>query len=129
LTPDREHKNLERLAETLNGLGCQLEVDPDRPETAIPLPSDYFTAATLRRAAVWNLRTVHGKLDLTIASSGFPDGYVQLAPRARQGRASLTEVEVAIASLTDIEHSKRVANREKDRDYLEGVGRLEPPQK
>lgn len=32
-----------------------------------------------------------------------------------------------MANLADIEHSKRVAGREKDRDYLESVGRLQEP--
>jgi hypothetical protein len=128
VTPDREHENLGRLAEALNRLGCRLEIDPDQPDAAVELPADYFTAATLRRATVWNLRTVHGKIDLTLAPSGFPDGYTQLAPGARQGRVSRTRIEVAIASLADVEHSKRLANREKDRDYLEEVGRLDPPQ-
>jgi hypothetical protein len=127
ITPDRERENLKRLAEVLNRLGCQLEIDPDQPDTAITLPRDYFTADTLRRATVWNLRTIHGKLDLVIEPAGFPDGYAKLAPRAQEARVSLTQVEVAIASLADVEHSKRVANRGKDRDYLEDVGRLDPP--
>jgi hypothetical protein len=127
VTPDREHENLERLARVLNRLGCRLEIDPDQPDAAVELPADYFTAATLRRATVWNLRTVHGKIDLTLAPSGFPDGYAQLASGARHSRVSRTRVEVAIASLHDVEHSKRLANRGKDRDYLEEVGRLDPP--
>jgi hypothetical protein len=56
--------------------------------------------------------------------AGFPDGYAQLAPGALQMRVSLTEIEVAVASLADVEHSKRIAGREKDRDYLEEFGRL-----
>ncbi len=127
VTPDREQENLERLAAVLNGLDCRLELDPDDPDAAIELPSDYFTAATLQRAMVWNLHTKHGKVDLTLEPAGFPDGYTQLAPRARQRRASRTLIEVSIASLEDVEHSKRLANREKDRDYLEEVGRLDPP--
>jgi hypothetical protein len=128
VTPDREHENLERLADVLNRLDCRLEIDPNQPDAAVELPADYFTAPTLRRASVWNLRTVHGKIDLTLAPSGFPDGYTQLAPGARHARVSRTRVEVAIASLHDVEHSKRLANRDKDRDYLEDVGRLDAPQ-
>lgn len=129
VTPDRERENLQRLAEVLNRLECQLEIDPSQPAGAIELPGDYFTADSLARAIVWNLRTVHGKLDLAIAPAGFPDGYTQLAPDARTGRVYATRVEVAIASLIDVEHSKRVADRPKDRAYLERVGRLDPPQR
>jgi hypothetical protein len=127
VAPERERENLERLAKVLNGLDCRLELDPDDPDAAISLPSDYFTAATLGRATVWNLRTIHGKLDLTAEPAGFPDGYAQLAPRARKLRVNLTDIEVAVASLQDVEHSKRVADRDKDRDYLEKVGRLRAP--
>ncbi len=127
ITPDREDGNLQRLADVLNRLECRLEIDPNRPETAIELPPDYFTSASFGRAAVWNLRTVHGKIDLTVAPSGFPDGYTQLAPEAQVGRVHATRIEVAIASLADVEHSKRVADRPKDRAYLERVGRLDPP--
>ena len=80
IAPERGHENLERLSAVLNGVGCQLEIDPDDPDTAIDLPSDYFTAATLGRSTVWNLRTIHGKIDLTVEPAGFPEGYVQLPP-------------------------------------------------
>jgi hypothetical protein len=128
VTPEREHENLARLATVLNTLDCQIELDPDDYGAAIDLPRDYFTAATLGRAMVWNLRTKHGKIDLTLEPAGFPDGYSQLAPGAQQGQVSRTRIDVAIASLHDVEHSKRLANRTKDRDYLEDVGRLDPPQ-
>lgn len=126
VTPDRQHENMQRLAEVLNRLKCHLEIDPRHPETAVELPDDYFTATTLLRATIWNLRTVHGKLDVTFTPSGFPNGYEQLAASAQQRRISLTNVDAAIASLADVEHSKRVANRETDRDYLEAVKRPAP---
>jgi hypothetical protein len=128
ITPDREDGNLQRLAAVLNRLECRLELDPNRPENAVALPPDYFTAASLGRAAVWNLRTMHGKIDLTVAPAGFPDGYTQLAPDAQISRVHATRIEVAIASLADVEHSKRLADRPKDRAYLERVGRLDLPQ-
>src|SRR5580692_6288878 len=75
VTPDRAEQNLARLADVLNRLECSLEVDPAHPEKAVSLPPDYFTASVLAQATVWNLRTAHGKLDLTLAPSGFPEGY------------------------------------------------------
>jgi len=128
VTPDRAQENLKQLAGVLNRLECHLEVDPAHPERAVPLPDDYFTATVLAHAAVWNLRTVHGKLDLTLSPSGFPEGYTQLAAGAQLGRVAATTIDVAIAGLADVEHSKRIADRAKDRAYLEQVGRLDTPQ-
>jgi hypothetical protein len=128
ITPDQAQQNLARLADVLNRLECHLEVDPAHPEKAVLLPPDYFTASVLAQATVWNLRTAHGKLDLTLAPSGFPEGYVQLIADAEQRRVAATTITVAVASLADVEHSKRTADRAKDRAYLQQVGRLGPPQ-
>jgi hypothetical protein len=127
IAPDRAQQNLKRLADVLNRLKCHLEVDPAHPEKAVLLPSDYFTASVLAQATVWNLRTAHGKLDLTLAPSGFPQGYTQLIADAQQRQVSATTITVAVASLVDVEHSKRTADRAKDRAYLEQVGRLGAP--
>ncbi len=128
IAPDRAQQNLERLADVLNRMECSLEVDPAHPENAVLLPPDYFTASVLAQATVWNLRTVHGKLDLTLAPSGFPEGYTQLITDAEQRRVAATTITVAVASLADVEHSKRTADRAKDRAYLQQVGRLGPSQ-
>jgi hypothetical protein len=127
VTPDRAEQNLARLADVLNRLECSLEVDPAHPEKAVSLPADYFTASVLAQATVWNLRTAHGKLDLTLAPSGFPQGYTQLIADAEQRIVAATTITVAVASLADVEHSKRTADRAKDRAYLQQVGRLGQP--
>jgi hypothetical protein len=41
------------------------------------------TDGVLAQATVWNLRTAHGKLDLTVTPSGFPQGYAQLIASAQ----------------------------------------------
>ncbi len=128
VTPDRAQQNLARLADVLNRMECSLEVDPAHPEKAVSLPPDYFTASVLAQATVWNLRTAHGKLDLTLKPSGFPEGYTQLIADAEQRRVATTTITVAVASLADVEHSKRTADRAKDRAYLQQVGRLGSPQ-
>jgi hypothetical protein len=61
----------------------------------VVLPPDYFTASVLAQAVVWNLRTAHGKLDLTLAPSGFPEGYTQLIADAEQRRVAATTITVA----------------------------------
>jgi hypothetical protein len=69
VTPAVDAHNLDRLADVLNGLDCRLVTDVDDPSSWVPLPKDYFTAATLRRADVWNLQTSHGALDVTFRAS------------------------------------------------------------
>jgi len=51
-------------------------------------------------------------------------GGAQLAKNAEIGRVAATTIEVAIASLSDVEHSKRTADRAKDRAYFEQIGQL-----
>jgi len=128
LTPDTSDDNLQRLADVLNELDPWLEVDPARPETAVQLPPDYITPKFLRDAHAVNLRTSLGKVDLTLHPSGFPDGYVQLAPGAETREVAATSISVPVARLADVEHSKRIADRPKDRAYLQSVGRLEAPE-
>ena len=111
----------------LNRLDCRLVIDPADDSQDVPLPTGYFTAQSLARHSIWNLQTVHGKLDLTFHPSGFPDGYAQLRRRAEPREVAQTLVTVRIAALEDVEHSKRTANRPKDRDYLTRVGRLQAP--
>jgi hypothetical protein len=60
---------------------------------------------------VWNLRTPHGKIDITFLPSGFPAGYNDLRARAQPLQAAQTTVIAAVASLHDVEHSKRTGGR------------------
>lgn len=127
VTPEHSHANLGRLATVLNELDCKLTVNPEDDSQDVPLPAGYFTASSLARQSIWNLQTKHGKLDITFHPSGFPDGYEQLRPRAQRRQVAQTSVTVRVAALDDVEHSKRSADRPKDRDYLARVGRLQAP--
>ena len=53
-------------------------------------------------ASVWNLATRHGLLDLSFTPSGFPGGYVALAPGATLMPAAGTSISVLVASLEDV---------------------------
>lgn len=128
ITPARSPQNLARLAAILNTLDCRLVVDAADASQDVPLPAGYFTADNLGRQEVWNLATELGKLDIAFAPSGFPSGYEQLSRRAKTLRIAQTSLTAAVAALDDVEHSKRVAARPKDRRYLQSVGRLQPPQ-
>jgi hypothetical protein len=127
LTPEMSDANLQRLADVLNDLQPHLEIDAARPEDAVPLPAGFITPAFLRDAHAVNLRTSLGKIDLTLHPSGFPEGYAQLAPGAEPLRVAATTITVPVARLADVEHSKRTADRPKDREYLRSVGRLGAP--
>jgi hypothetical protein len=59
---------------------------------------------------------------------GFPHGYEDLQRNAERLPVAGTSVVVPVASLHDVEHSKRTADRPKDRDYLARVGRLRASQ-
>jgi hypothetical protein len=126
IAPDQANDNLDHLAAALEELECRLMVEPDDDSTWIAVPRGYFTAATLRRAAIWNLATRHGQLDVTFVPSGFPDGYRQLRPNASRRPAAGTTIVVDVASLEDVEHSKRTAGRPKDLAYLEREERRRP---
>lgn len=127
ITPATDPDNLQRLARLLNTLDCALRIDPDETSSAVPLPSDYFTAATLGRADVWNLRTRHGELDIALRPAGFPTGYSELHRHASSMIAARTRIRVRVAALNDVEHSKRTANRAKDLQYLDRVNRRNDP--
>lgn len=127
ITPATDAANLGRLAQVLNGLGCSLRVDEDDRSSEVVLPGDYFTAETLRRADLWNLRTRHGELDVALKPAGFPFGFRDLQRGARPMLAAGTQIQVDVASLEDVEHSKRTAGRRKDLEYLDRVGRRQGP--
>ncbi|HEY5430694.1 MAG TPA: hypothetical protein VIK04_16375 [Solirubrobacteraceae bacterium] len=126
IAPAVDALNLEHLADVLNALDCRLVTDVDDESSWVSLPNGYFTATTLRRADVWNLHTRHGALDITFKPSGFPHGYEDLQRNAQRLQIAGTSIVVHVASLHDVEHSKRTADRPKDRDYLSRVGRLRP---
>lgn len=125
--PKRTQENLQRLADVLNRLDCRLIVDPDDPDQDVPLPAGYFTAASIAQQDFLNLRTAHGRLDVMTRPAGFPGGYDELRPRAEALTVAATTIAVPVASLADVERSKRLAARPKDRVYLQRVGRLEDP--
>ena len=118
LTPDTGPENLSRLANALNELDCRLVTDPADTASWVALPADYFTPRTLLSASVWNLATRHGQLDLAFTPTGFPGGYRDLTVHATQRVVSGTTIVVSVASLEDVQESKRQANRPKDREYF-----------
>ena len=125
--PATDPANLRRLAAALNALDLELVVSRRAPRTTVALPHDYFTPHSLMNQPFWNLATVFGDLDICFVAAGFPEGYDDLRPRATVQAVARTSIALPVASLADVEHSKRTVGREKDLDYFERFGTSAPP--
>jgi hypothetical protein len=110
ITPDRSLANLDRLSAALTELGALVRTSAD----VVGLPFAH-TGRSLGEAAVWNLTTPHGDLDISFVPNG-TDGYPDLVRDAESN--VIFGVEVRIASLADIIRSKQAANRPKDQRVL-----------
>jgi hypothetical protein len=127
VTPEHSEGNLGRLTTALNALDCKLVIDPADDSQDVRLPAGYTHRPKPGPLQRLEPADQHGKLDITFHPSGFPTGYAQLRVRATPHEVAQTSVTVRVAALEDVEHSKRTADRPKDRDYLTRVGRLQPP--
>jgi hypothetical protein len=107
ITPDRDPVNLKRLAAALRELEAKVYSD------ALPEGLEFdCSAATLSRAAIWNLVTSAGRLDVVFAPAG-TDGYPDLAKEGVPYEAF--GIPILAASLQDIIRSKVAADRPQDR--------------
>lgn len=116
ITPSSDAGNLRRLSDALRELTARVRA-ADAPEG---LPFDH-DGRSLADAAIWNLTTRHGELDICFAPSG-TRGYVDLARDAVTIRIRGTDL--MVASLADVIRSKEAAGREKDRVVLPVLRRL-----
>jgi hypothetical protein len=108
VTPATDKRNLERLAAALKDLDAKVYTE-SVPEG---LPFDR-SAAALSRAAMWNLVTSAGRLDIAFVPAG-TKGYDDLARGAERFEAF--GVRFLAASLDDIIRSKEATGRAKDED-------------
>jgi hypothetical protein len=116
ITPAKDAENLTRLSTALHDLDARIRV-ADEPEG---LPYDH-TANSLASAAVWNLVTRVGDLDIAFIPSG-TQGYGDL--RRDAVTVLIHDVAVPVASLADVVRSKEAAGRDKDRLALPMLRRL-----
>ncbi|HWL45603.1 MAG TPA: hypothetical protein VNQ73_21860 [Ilumatobacter sp.] len=110
ICPDWQHDNLVRLAAALREIGALIYSD------AVPegLPFD-CSAQFFENVAMANLISEAGRLDVSRHPAG-SDGYPTLIKHAVTFEVGGARVKVA--SLDDIIHSKRTANRPKDHATL-----------
>ena len=108
ITPASDKRNLDRLAAALRQLDAKVYTESVPEGLAFDC-----SAATLGRAAMWNLTTKAGRLDLAFMPAG-TKGYDDLVKGAERFEAF--GVEFQAASLDDIIRSKEAAGRPKDLD-------------
>jgi hypothetical protein len=87
ITPDASGGNLTVLSRALTDLGARIR-----------------TETSLAAAEVWNLIWADGEFHISSHPSGGASGYAQLAAGAHRLRGA--DVEVVVADLTDVIHSK-----------------------
>ena len=114
VTPEASIDNLSRLSDALRALGARIRTRDEVLEFNHDGPS-------LARAKVWNLRTEHGDLDLSMMPSG-TQGYDDLHRDARE--ETVLGLRVEMASLADVIRSKEAAGRPKDHLTLPTLRRL-----
>jgi hypothetical protein len=107
ITPSAEAANLERLAAALRELDARVFTESVPEGLAFDC-----SAATLRRAGIWNLVTSAGRLDIAFTPAG-TGGYADLVEGAV--RFEVFGAELLVAGLPDIIRSKEAADRPQDR--------------
>jgi hypothetical protein len=115
IVPRKERINLDLLSSALRALEARVYV------SAQEAPRFEHDGASLADAAVWNLATAFGGLDITFVPTG-TTGYSDLIERSQS--IDIGGVVVRVAALEDIIRSKEAANREKDRVLLPALRRL-----
>jgi predicted nucleotidyltransferase len=115
IVPRRERSNLQHLSDALRSVGARVYVSA---KETLRFEHD---GASISDAAVWNLATTFGGLDITYVPAG-TSGYADLAERAQ--KTDIGGIIVRVAALEDVIRSKEAANREKDRVVLPALRRL-----
>jgi len=107
MTPESTIDNLDRLSAALKELHAKIRTDAVEGG----LPFDH-NGKSLGQAEFWNLICPYGEFDISFRPSGFENGYADLVVRSH---AVLVDgIEVPIADLSDVIHSKEAAGRPKD---------------
>lgn len=110
VTPERSRENLDRLSAALTEMDARIRTEG--VEEGLPFA---HTGSSLADAAVWNLITDYGDLDISFVPNG-TTGFSDLNRDAIG--MTIAGVVVRVASLADIIRSKQAANRPKDQRVL-----------
>jgi hypothetical protein len=112
--PSPDPANLARLADALNELDARI-LNPGSEHLKID-------ARTLPRAALWQLATRHGAIDVLFEAPGAPP-YKEL--RARALEIKLGELELAVVGRDDLINMKRASARPVDLEDVAALTQLE----
>jgi hypothetical protein len=110
VTPEMSRENLDRLSGALTELNARVRTDG--VEGGLPFAQ---TGSSLADAAVWDLITDYGDLDISFVPNG-TTGFTDLNRDAIE--MTIAGVEIRVAALADIIRSKQAANRPKDQRVL-----------
>jgi hypothetical protein len=105
VTPEMSRENLDRLSGALTELNARVRTDG--VEGGLPFA---HTGSSLADAAVWDLITDYGDLDISFVPNG-TTGFTDLNRDAIE--MTIAGVEIRVAALADIIRSKQAANRPK----------------
>jgi hypothetical protein len=120
VVPDREAKNLERLARALRSLRARIRTEGEPEGLAFDCSAEFFR--NLSPDSIVNMTTEAGDLDVTFCPSG-TQGFPDLRRDALEIEAA-ERLHILVASLADVIRSKEAAGREKDRLALPRLRRL-----
>jgi len=112
ITPDRDVRNLQRLAVALQAMDARVLTEDGEIDTSWPIDDQH-----LRLRETTFLTTRFGDVDVVVnpaAAEGYPD----LARPSESFVLRLGGVDVRVAKLERIIESKRASDRPKDRDAL-----------
>lgn len=112
ITPDRDVRNLRRLAAALHALDAQVLTEEGEIDASWPIDDQH-----LRLRETTFLTTRYGDIDVVVNPAG-ADGYRDLARPSESFVLRLGAVDVRVATLERVIESKRASNRPKDRDAL-----------
>lgn len=112
ITPDRDVRNLQRLAAALHALDARVLTEEGEVDTSWPIDDQH-----LRLRDTTFLTTRYGDIDIVVNPAG-AEGYEDLARPSESFVLRLGAVDVRVATLERIIESKRASNRPKDRDAL-----------
>lgn len=112
ITPDRDVRNLQRLASALHTIGAKVLTDDGEIDESWPIDDQH-----LRLRETTFLTTRFGDVDVVVNPAG-AEGYPDLARPSESFLLRLGAVEVRVAKLERVIESKRASDRPKDRDAL-----------